>query len=117
VGSGVSLISGAATARPTKSQALAAESTSPSTRPADFTGKKHLKLQAHRSSRLASVGPSPFSGVKSEGGGGVGREVGAASRGQRDGEVGNIYHLFEKKGGIPSIVLRPFPYRAERSCP
>jgi hypothetical protein len=58
------------------------------------------------------VGPSPFSGVKSEGGGGVGREVGATSPGQRDGEVGNIYHLFEKKGGIPSAksAADPFPH-------
>jgi hypothetical protein len=57
------------------------------------------------------VGPSPYSGVKSEGGGGIGREVGATSAGQRDGEVGNIYHLFEKKGGIPSekTVADPFP--------
>jgi len=28
--------------------------------------------------------------------------VGAATKGDRDGEVGNIYHLFEKKGGAPS---------------
>jgi hypothetical protein len=31
----------------------------------------------------------------------IGQEAGAASKGQRDGEVGNIYHLFEKKGGVP----------------
>ena len=32
-------------------------------------------------------------------------------RGQRDGEVGNIYHLFEKKDGGPSdkVVSDPFP--------
>lgn len=57
------------------------------------------------------VGRSPFSGAKSEGSGGTGQEVGAASRGQRDGEVGNIYHLFEKKGGMPSekSAADPFP--------
>jgi hypothetical protein len=27
----------------------------------------------------------------------LGREPGASSAGQRDGEIGNIYHLFEKK--------------------
>jgi ABC transporter substrate binding protein len=57
------------------------------------------------------VGPSPFSGQKSDGGGGVGREVGSTSAGQRDGEAGNIYHLFEKKGGLPSdkTSADPFP--------
>ena len=57
------------------------------------------------------VGQSPFSGSKSQGGGGVGKDVGVATKGQRDGEVGNIYHLFEKKGGIPSDKLDadPFP--------
>jgi hypothetical protein len=57
------------------------------------------------------VGHSPLSGRKSEGGGGVGNEVGATAAGQRDGEVGNIYHLFEKKGGVPSekTAADPFP--------
>jgi hypothetical protein len=57
------------------------------------------------------VGRSPFSGAKSDGGGGFGREVGSTSRGQRDGEVGNIYHLFEKKGGVESdkSTVDPFP--------
>jgi hypothetical protein len=57
------------------------------------------------------VGPSPLSGRKSEGGGGIGSEVGAVSAGQREGEVGNIYHLFEKKGGSPSekTTADPFP--------
>jgi hypothetical protein len=60
---------------------------------------------------VGSVGRAPFSGAKSEGGGGVGRAIGASSPGQRDGEVGNIYHLFEKKGGIPSnkSAADPFP--------
>jgi hypothetical protein len=58
------------------------------------------------------IGQSPFSGRKSEGGGGgVGSEVGTTSTGQREGEVGNIYHLFEKKGGSPSekTAADPFP--------
>jgi hypothetical protein len=57
------------------------------------------------------IGRSPFSGAKSEGGGGTGREVGAVSAGNREGEVGNIYHLFEKKGGVPSekAAADPFP--------
>jgi hypothetical protein len=62
-------------------------------------------------SSAVRVGRYPFSGTKSEGGGGIGREVGASSLGQRDGEVGNIYHLFEKKGGAPSekSAADPFP--------
>jgi Histidine kinase-, DNA gyrase B-, and HSP90-like ATPase len=57
------------------------------------------------------VGPSRYSGTRSEGGGGVGSEIGTASRGPRDGEVGQIYHLFEKKGGVPSekTTADPFP--------
>ena len=57
------------------------------------------------------VGPSPYSGARSEGGGGMGSEIGAASKGPRDGEVGQIYHLFEKKGGVPSkkTTADPFP--------
>ncbi len=62
-------------------------------------------------SSAVRVGRSPFSGAKSEGGGGTGHEVGAATKGDRDGEVGNIYHLFEKKGGAPSdkSAVDPFP--------
>ena len=57
------------------------------------------------------IGRSPFSGRISEGGGGSGSEVGATSTGQREGEVGNIYHLFEKKGGPTSdkSAVDPFP--------
>lgn len=57
------------------------------------------------------VGQSLFSGVKSQGSGGTGREVGTTGKGQRDGEVGNIYHLFEKKDGSPSdkSAADPFP--------
>ena len=57
------------------------------------------------------VGWSSASGAMSEGGGGTGQEVGAKSKGQRDGEIGNIYHLFEKKGGLASdkIAADPFP--------
>ena len=65
----------------------------------------------------ARVGRSPFSGAKSEGGSGGGggtgnsREVGSATKGDRDGQVGNIYHLFEKKDGTPSerTNVDPFP--------
>ena len=41
----------------------------------------------------------------------MGSEIGAASKGPRDGEVGQIYHLFEKKGGVPSkkTTADPFP--------
>jgi hypothetical protein len=58
------------------------------------------------------VGRAPFSGGKSEGGsGGVGQGVGSTTKGPRDGEVGNIYHLFEKKGGTASekSAADPFP--------
>jgi hypothetical protein len=64
-------------------------------------------------SSAVRVGPSPFSGAKSDarGGGGTGRDVGAATKGDRDGQVGNIYHLFEKKDGAPSekAAVDPFP--------
>lgn len=62
-------------------------------------------------SSAVRVGRAPFSGKKSDGGGGVGQGVGAASTGQRDGEVGNIYHLFEKKEGTSSdkLTADPFP--------
>ena len=62
-------------------------------------------------SSTARVGRSPLSGAKSAGGGGTGSEVGATTAGQREGEVGNIYHLFEKKGGTPSekSTADPFP--------
>ena len=62
-------------------------------------------------SSAVRVGRSPFSGATSEGGGGSGQTVGATSKGQRDGEVGNIYHLFEKKDGVSSdkVSADPFP--------
>lgn len=64
-------------------------------------------------SSATRVGRAPFSGVKSEGGGngGTGREVGATTKGDRDGQVGNIYHLFQKKDGTPSdrTNVDPFP--------
>jgi len=58
-----------------------------------------------------SAGASAGSGNKSKGGGGSGKAVGETSKGTRDGEVGNIYHLFEKKGGEPSEKIQsdPFP--------
>lgn len=62
-------------------------------------------------SSAVRVGRSRFSGVKSDSSGGAGNDVGATGIGQRDGEVGNIYHLFEKKGGVPSekSLADPFP--------
>jgi len=64
-------------------------------------------------SSAVRVGPSPFSGAKSEGGGGggTGKEVGTATKGDKDGQVGKIYHLFEKKGGTASdkVTVDPFP--------
>src|SRR6266436_1654999 len=62
-------------------------------------------------SSATRVGRSPFSGAKSEGNSGTGSEVGAATKGDRDGQIGNIYHLFEKKGGSPSekSAVDPFP--------
>ncbi len=58
-----------------------------------------------------SSGITAGSGSKSKGGGGKGKSVGNSSKGSRDGEVGNIYHLFEKKGGEPSDKTQsdPFP--------
>lgn len=57
------------------------------------------------------VGQAPFSGTRSAGGGGSGGGGGSDGPGPRDGELGNIYHLFEKKGGVPSnkVSADPFP--------
>jgi hypothetical protein len=59
------------------------------------------------------VGLSPFASSKLGGGGagGGGQQVGSDNKGDRDGEIGNIYHLFEKKDGTPSekSVTDPFP--------
>ena len=57
-----------------------------------------------------SAGPSMGSSNKSKDGG-SGKLVGTTSKGTRDGEVGNIYHLFEKKGGTASekTQIDPFP--------
>src|SRR5262245_22702458 len=62
-------------------------------------------------SSVVRVGRSPLSGAKSEGSGGTGQKVGAATKGDRDGQIGNIYHLLEKKGGTPSekATVDPFP--------
>jgi hypothetical protein len=61
-------------------------------------------------SSAVRVGRSPLSGVKSGGGGG-GSDAGETTKGDRDGEIGNIYHLFEKKDGAPSekSAVDPFP--------
>lgn len=48
---------------------------------------------------VTRVSASPGSGGRSQGGGGEGSSVGAGGTGKRDSEVGNVYHLFEKKGG------------------
>ena len=55
------------------------------------------------------VGQAQFSGTRSCGGGAV--RDGVGSDGPRDGEVGNIYHLFEKKAGVPhnEMSADPFP--------
>jgi len=57
------------------------------------------------------VGRSPLSGGRSATGGSSGQDASANGVGQRDGEVGNIYHLFEKKGGAASekSSADPFP--------
>lgn len=63
-------------------------------------------------SSRAPTGPSSDSGHKGKGGGGVVRTAsGGDAVGLRDGELGNIYHLFEKKGGVPSDKAEtdPFP--------
>jgi hypothetical protein len=60
-----------------------------------------------------SVGPSVDSGRKSTTSGGTraGTTAGSGTKGIRDGELGNIYHLFEKKGGALSerVETDPFP--------
>jgi hypothetical protein len=64
-------------------------------------------------SSAVRVGSSPFSGGQSKGPGGpdASHAMGSSGRGPRDGEVGNIYHLFEKKDGSPSDKSSsdPFP--------
>src|SRR4029079_17206587 len=44
-------------------------------------------------------------------GGSGGQQGGSDGKGDRDGEIGNIYHLFEKKDGTPSekSATDPFP--------
>ena len=61
---------------------------------------------------VAKVSTAPGSGSRSKGGGGKGSSVGSSAKGKRDSEVGNVYHLFEKKdGGTPSDRSQtdPFP--------
>lgn len=62
-------------------------------------------------SAVVRAGQSPMSAAKSDGGGGKGERIGHQAPGQRDGEVGNIFHLFEKKGGVNSdrSTADPFP--------
>ena len=61
---------------------------------------------------VAQVTTSTDSGNRGKGGGGTGSSVGSTAKGSRDSEVGNIYHLFEKKdSGVPSERSQtdPFP--------
>ncbi len=60
---------------------------------------------------VARVSFSPESGRRSKGGRGQGVSIGGSGRGNRDSEVGNVYHLFEKKDGTPSERSQtdPFP--------
>lgn len=61
-------------------------------------------------SSATRVGRSPRATGGGAGSAGEGGD-GQTSKGQRDGEIGNIYHLFEKKDGTPSDKLPadPFP--------
>ena len=61
---------------------------------------------------VTRVPVSQESGNRSKGGGGTGVSIGATVKRYRDSEVGNVYHLFEKKdGGTPSERSQtdPFP--------
>jgi hypothetical protein len=63
-------------------------------------------------SSAVRLGRSSSSAEKSESGRGTSdSEVGGTNPAQQNGEVGKIYHLFEKKGGVPSekSPLDPFP--------
>lgn len=57
-----------------------------------------------------SVGPFPPVRTKSERATPA-KTITSKAVGQRDDEIGNIYHLFEKKGGVPSdkVTADPFP--------
>ena len=64
------------------------------------------------SDSVAHVSVAQGSGSQSKGGGGKGSSIGTTAKGKRDSEVGNVYHLFEKKdGGTPSERSQtdPFP--------
>ncbi|MDE0411712.1 MAG: hypothetical protein OXI37_05815 [Gammaproteobacteria bacterium] len=61
---------------------------------------------------VTQVTTSTDSGNKGKGGGDSGSSVSSTAKGSRDSEVGNVYHLFEKKnGGVPSERSQsdPFP--------
>ncbi len=62
-------------------------------------------------SSSVAVGETPFSGNKPKGGDKSGKTPNMTTKGSRDGEIGNIYHLFEKHGGVPSQKkqIDPFP--------
>jgi Histidine kinase-, DNA gyrase B-, and HSP90-like ATPase len=62
-------------------------------------------------SSAVRVGRSSLARVDSDESEGAAQGSAASGKAQRDGEVGNIYHLFEKKGGVPSdkSAADPFP--------
>jgi hypothetical protein len=62
-------------------------------------------------SSAISAGLFSGSGRTLKGGRGAGRSIGTTSKGTRDGEIGDIYYLFEKKDGVSSDKIQsdPFP--------
>ncbi len=62
-------------------------------------------------SSSVTAGDAPFSGNESKTKGGSGNSLNTVTPGVRDGEIGNIYQLFEKSGGTPSKKEKtdPFP--------
>jgi len=73
--------------------------------------QKGIYLSDETSGVSAGISTGSSNRSKGSGSGGVGASSGGVSKGTRDGEVGNIYHLFEKKGGVTSdkIQTDPFP--------
>ncbi|WP_304511233.1 hypothetical protein [Desulfopila sp. IMCC35008] len=75
-----------------------------------YMPKPHGDYLSDTSSSV-KVGLAPGSGTESKGGKGSGNRVGNSSKGPRDGEVGNIYHLFQKRDGVQCDKTNsdPFP--------
>ena len=62
---------------------------------------------------IVKVAPLSQSSDGSKGGSGSTSSPGSTSRGKRDAEIGNVYHLFEKKeGGVPSNRAQTDPFPA-----